>query len=167
MDPYLLILLSRIRISIGNADPDPGAENWPKFTNERMNLINSLSKRLLCLGQSLTRIRNKIRIGLAPWIRIRIEVKGWIRIRIETNAVNNTTYKANIFEILRFVYLYYFLMVLKTISAHANSADKIYRTLTYYTNTSLVQCSGSGSESGSGSTGSTCFWASRIRIRIH
>ncbi len=26
---------------------------------------------------------------------------------------------------------------------------------------------GSGSESGSGSTGSTCFWASRIRIRIH
>jgi hypothetical protein len=29
------------------------------------------------------------------------------------------------------------------------------------------QCSGSGSESGSRSTGSTCFWASRIRIRIH
>ncbi len=28
------------------------------------------------------------------------------------------------------------------------------------------QCSGSGSESGSGSTGSTCFWASWIRIRI-
>ncbi len=29
------------------------------------------------------------------------------------------------------------------------------------------QCCGSGSESGSGSTGSTCFWASQIRIRIH
>jgi hypothetical protein len=31
----------------------------------------------------------------------------------------------------------------------------------------FYQCCGSGSESGSGSTGSTCFWASRIRIRIH
>jgi hypothetical protein len=29
------------------------------------------------------------------------------------------------------------------------------------------QCSGSGSESGSGSTGSTYFLAFRIRIRIH
>jgi hypothetical protein len=28
------------------------------------------------------------------------------------------------------------------------------------------QCCGSGSESGAGSTGSTCFWASWIRIRI-
>jgi hypothetical protein len=28
----------------------------------------------------------------------------------------------------------------------------------------LYQCCGSGSKSGSGSTGSTCFWASRIRI---
>ena len=28
------------------------------------------------------------------------------------------------------------------------------------------QCCGSGSESGSGSTGSTCFWASRIRILL-
>jgi hypothetical protein len=31
----------------------------------------------------------------------------------------------------------------------------------------VLQCSGSGSESGSGSTRSTCFWASWIRIRIH
>ncbi len=30
--------------------------------------------------------------------------------------------------------------------------------------TSIYQCCGSGSESGSGSTGSTCFWASWIRI---
>jgi hypothetical protein len=29
------------------------------------------------------------------------------------------------------------------------------------------QCCGSGSESGSGSTGSTCFWPSWTRIRIH
>ncbi len=29
------------------------------------------------------------------------------------------------------------------------------------------QCCGSGSESGSGSTGSTCFWAYWIRIRIN
>ncbi len=31
---------------------------------------------------------------------------------------------------------------------------------------SFLQCCGSGSESGSGSTGSTCFWASRIRILL-
>ncbi len=31
---------------------------------------------------------------------------------------------------------------------------------------SLKQCSGSGSQPGSGSTGSTCFWVSRIRIRL-
>ncbi len=31
----------------------------------------------------------------------------------------------------------------------------------------FLQCCGSESESGSGSTGSTCFWASWIRIRIH
>jgi hypothetical protein len=29
------------------------------------------------------------------------------------------------------------------------------------------QCCGSGSESGSEPTGSTCFWASWIQIRIH
>jgi hypothetical protein len=40
------------------------------------------------LQRSLTKIRIRIRIGLAPWIRIRIEVKIWIRIwiRIKTNA---------------------------------------------------------------------------------
>jgi len=31
----------------------------------------------------------------------------------------------------------------------------------------FYQCCGSRSESGSGSTGSKCYWASWIRIRIH
>jgi len=39
---------------------------------------------LFVKAKSLTRFR--IRIGLAPWIRIRPEIKCWIRIRIETYA---------------------------------------------------------------------------------
>jgi hypothetical protein len=44
-----------------------------------------------------------------------------------------------------------------------------FRTYLIYSESNWLpfrQCCGSGSESGSGSTGSTCLWASRIRIRI-
>ncbi len=43
----------------------------------------------------------------------------------------------------------------------------IYYSSTFLHSTVLLQCCGHccGSESGSGSTGSTCFWASRIRIQ--
>jgi hypothetical protein len=82
-DPYWewgsgSVLGMRIRIRIGNEDPDrePGARIWPKLANrpdfQHFKMVFVFV--FVFWRQSLTRIWIWIRIGVAPWIWIRIEV---------------------------------------------------------------------------------------------